>query len=530
MNDEGVGVRSDGRQRICMLLWISLVAALGVVGILVMTPFGSGLFEDSLLYIAGADGILKGHGFSSGIEGTWWAIQSAPPFYSMMLAVLGFFGVDLWAAARWLNAFLMGLNIWLAAYIVLKRTKTPPLAALLVALFLLACWRFAWVHSMVMTEPLFICFVLLGLIILLRYLETPRWLGLAASAGAFGLALATRFFGLPLAAAGGICVLLLSRGPLRRRFAAAAAFSLIAFLPFLLFCIRSKLLPTTGGPVSVSIRYLGFPTSFGHDVLSVLGQLWPSWVQFRPAMALAIVAGWLGFGLLLGLCFIHLLFRRWPTEKRPLLVLGLCVACYTGFYLYTVLFVNWSGSHAFSMRRYMMPLFPLLVIFSSIVISGSLSLHSPKRLWNSLALLVSGLLLMGQFRIGWVCLEVLKRDGQEFAGREWRLSPSIAYVKNLPADVSLFSNYTKLLWFYTGKPARELPYLMDFYTQQIKTDAELAAEIGALRPALETPKTVIVLFNSRWHVESMSLDKLQSYLPLKTMAKLPDGSVFEVQK
>jgi hypothetical protein len=529
MNDEGIDVRNHGRQRTRMLLCISLVAALGVVGILEMTPFGSGLFEDSLLFIAGAEGLLKGHGYSSGIQGTWHPISVAPPLYSICLAASGLLGLDLWAAARWLNACLMGINIWLTAFLLVKRTRAAPVASLLVGLFLLANWHFAWVHSMVMTEPLFICFSLLGLIGLLRYLEKPSWLGLAASAGAFGLALATRFFGLPFVAAGGVGVLFLGRGPWRRRCAAATVFGLIASLPFLLFHIRCKLVKAPVGPSS-PVHYYGFPKSLGHDFISVLAQLWPTWIQFRPAMAIIIAAGWLAFSLLLGFCFFHLLFRRWPTEKRPLLVLGLFVGSYVGFYLFSVLFKGWGGAYRFSIERYMVPLLPLLLILSSIIISDSFALLLRNRLWNSLALLAPGLLLLGQFRIGWVYFQVQRRDGQEFAGREWRLSRTIAYVRHLPDNVSIFSNYSKLLWFYTGRPVRTLPDSLEDPTQRTKTNVELAAEVAPLRPALEASNTVIVVFNSRWQINSMSPNQLQAVVPLKTVTNLLDGSVFELRK
>src|SRR3990172_3099143 len=103
-----------------MRFWLALVALCGgaIILLLVVTRWGIGLSPDSAIYIAGARSLLEGHGISFPLgAGRWQPITAWPPFYSIVLAVLGLPGVDPWIGARFLNAVLLGANAILTALI-----------------------------------------------------------------------------------------------------------------------------------------------------------------------------------------------------------------------------------------------------------------------------------------------------------------------------------------------------------------------------------------------------------------------------
>jgi hypothetical protein len=102
------------QQRWLVSFLLLLIAAVGVGLILYETRIGPGINGDSVHYIMGAENLLLGNGFSrwSG-GGEIRPITGFPPFYSTVLACMGFIGLDLFQVARILNALLFGANIFL---------------------------------------------------------------------------------------------------------------------------------------------------------------------------------------------------------------------------------------------------------------------------------------------------------------------------------------------------------------------------------------------------------------------------------
>src|SRR5881397_2342832 len=97
------------------LLVIGALAVVGVAACLYATQRGVGLLSDSKAYLGVVQNLLNGRGYV-GVSPTG-AIQSVtdwPPLFSVLLAGPGLAGVDLRAAARWLNAGLFGATILLA--------------------------------------------------------------------------------------------------------------------------------------------------------------------------------------------------------------------------------------------------------------------------------------------------------------------------------------------------------------------------------------------------------------------------------
>ena len=87
--------------------WCIFFALLGMAGLLLATRLGIGLSTDSAVYIGAARNLESGRGLTVPFGREIGApLTIAPPLFSAMLAMIGFFGLDPLTGARWLNIFL----------------------------------------------------------------------------------------------------------------------------------------------------------------------------------------------------------------------------------------------------------------------------------------------------------------------------------------------------------------------------------------------------------------------------------------
>src|SRR3990172_2839567 len=122
MSDSSAAV---DRPRAGWILWVGVLALIGIILILAITRFGPGASGDSAYYVMGAQNMIEGNGFSrpSG-GGETKPITGFPPVFSAVLAVLGLAGGDLLQVGRFLNAGLFAVNIFLAGGLVHRYTRS----------------------------------------------------------------------------------------------------------------------------------------------------------------------------------------------------------------------------------------------------------------------------------------------------------------------------------------------------------------------------------------------------------------------
>lgn len=239
-------MRSKRSARVLWIIAILIVALLAVWVMVHYTRTGAGVRGDSVRYVMLARNMLAGKGYSrvSG-GGEIYPETGFAPFLPVVLAGFGAIGADLFAAGRYLNVMLYGLNILLVGALLLRATDSGITAIVGSGLFILAETVFEW-HAWLMSEPLFIFLSLVSIYSIVEFVLDNRisWLYLAAfTAAAAGL---TRYVGISLAAAGGLMILLFSQGSFRRRMTKAVLFGLLAVLPFALWFVRNQNLGVEG--------------------------------------------------------------------------------------------------------------------------------------------------------------------------------------------------------------------------------------------------------------------------------------------
>lgn len=247
------------------MTWTALAAVSAAGALLILlrhANYGVGLDRDAVLYVAAARNLVAGAGLL-----TWDGApyQGAAPLYPLLLAGAGFLGVDVIAAAGYLNAAAFGLTVFTAAAWVKRRVRSQWLAvwagcacALAPALAFLAAFAAA--------EIVFVLFVVVSLSLLDRFLGAGNRSALLLAAAAAAAASLTRYAGVTLVGAGAL-VLLLRRAPaVRRRIAALvrrrpgfARRRRTVLAAALVFAAAYALVPAVFLPladVALSVRYL----------------------------------------------------------------------------------------------------------------------------------------------------------------------------------------------------------------------------------------------------------------------------------
>jgi hypothetical protein len=98
------------------IIWmIILISIAGSIAIVYSTRWGPWAYSDSTEYIVSARTFISGRGLGFyAPSGSFERLSLHPPFYSLLLSAFGLLGIDMLAAARWLNVFLFGATIFLA--------------------------------------------------------------------------------------------------------------------------------------------------------------------------------------------------------------------------------------------------------------------------------------------------------------------------------------------------------------------------------------------------------------------------------
>ena len=192
--------------------WLFLII-LGLIGtcmiLLATRRYSAGVTPDSVLYISVARNIANGSGIT-----TWNSdpLISEPPLYPIILAVVNYvFKIDPLLSARFVNALLFGLIIYLSGLIFKKHLKSSPALVLLGTAFVLVSRTLVDVFLQTWTEPLFICFVLLTLLFYERYIEKRNTTSLVLLSLSTSLASLTRYMGIVLILTGIVYILFFNR-------------------------------------------------------------------------------------------------------------------------------------------------------------------------------------------------------------------------------------------------------------------------------------------------------------------------------
>jgi len=494
--------------RLASLLILFLLAVAGTFLVLQATPQGLGLFDDSIAYVAGARSMLAGDGYREAWLASNGPTTHFPPGFSSVLAFFGLFGLDPLRGTRFVNALLFGLNTGLLGILVWR--MTPSLTAGLVAAALfVSSGDMLQVHVVAMSEPLFIFLSLLAFWNFDLYFERPpssvgrgiagEWWWLVFAAAFTGMAYLTRYAGLALVATFIVAICIL-RTSWRKRLTSIGIY-LAGFLPFALgWAIRNSIVadnvtnrafawhPITAENISIGVR------TFSEFFIPIETLRREMIKQTGIVEAMIVIA--------LGAVLVWTMYKAWKYISKPRQASALArggkesrevISFTTGLYVFAYLASIVASMFMFDAAtkfrlRILSPVFVGLLI-----LLVALGIWMRKNYRPLVAVALVAVLSLSVYRqINTFAL--WSQGGMGYASFQWYDSEAMAYLRELPADIKIYTNEPAAVYLYVGRGAKVLPARYDSATLQAHSGFDEG--IANLHDEINSGQAVIALFDS----------------------------------
>ncbi len=445
-----------GSIRIATLI---LVGLLGCVMVAYNTRRGAAVYGDSIVYIQGAKNLLAGNGYATLLgRGEVEKITGFPPMTSVALALTNLGLGDMASTGRWLNVILLGLNVFLAGWIVLRYTRSL-VAAVFAELLVVANLPILLAHTAVMSEGLFILLVLLAVLSLAEALDRgSRWL-LVLSGLLTALSTLTRYVGLIVIPVAGLGILFFGPKGLRPKLRDLLIFAAASLVPVALWILRNQMAADNAVNRQIGLHLMSdvMRGSLIDQVLSwfYLTKLGLPWRIRVPLFVLlySLIMGW--FVVKDGW-----FFRRVEPGARPLRSLPYLLAILLPVYVFaiwansSILDPNTSGG---AIQRYLTPVFVSTMVLA-VCVAGRLA-EGPRNRWPAtiLAALI-GIGLIGSF--GAETRSYLFRAddlGYGFTDNVRYWPGEVRALKGLDPDRPIVTNDVQLIYALCGRYAYPLP-------------------------------------------------------------------------
>lgn len=435
---------------------LGLIAALGTFLVLYATPQGLGLSDDSIAYIAGARSILNGEGYREAWLASNGPVTHFPPGFSSILALIGLSGLDPLRGTRFVNSLLFGANIFLTGLIAWRMTQSK-IAGIVSATLLLVNYSLFRVHSVAMSEPLYIFFTLASFLTFYFYFQykQKRWLILTGCL--VGMAYLTRYAGLALFSTF-LVTLILLKETWQRRLSRSAIF-IASTIPWILaWSIRNRLL--TDNATNRTLIYHPITTE-NIDILfyniSIFLMPIETWQRFfiRTAPLLSIITSVIVVPLLIWL--VNKALRKFlkPQTETPELLSFVSTLYIFGYLSSVILSMTFFDASTKFQLRILSPVYiSLLIIF----------VYFLHWLWNKQKHITIFIIICA-FSLSVYGMNdtvaQLHRGGQGYASFQWYDSEAMDFLSALPKDTRIYTNQPGAVYLYTDRPSYVLPDLID---------------------------------------------------------------------
>jgi len=433
--------------------------------VLYATRGGIGVQNDSAFYIAVARSLAEGHGLGLTRPTIGFEFFSIfPPLYSLCLAGLDATGLEILAAARWMNALLFGLTIAMAGGFFLWKWKAP-LAGCLVAVLLAFSPSMIAAHVWILSEPFYYFLATVSLLALVIHLTGSGWKWLVLSAVAAALAALDRYAGLALAACGLVILFLQTGVNLRLRLKQTAVFGLVSLLPTAIWLGIARVFSG-----SVAGRALLSPADAGTKIAGILSSLKSTLITWVPFSAdLPFISDphhykpfWIAL-ILLGLALAYWtirILRKTGSDKTAIqqsvdLLRVFLVFMVSHMLVFAGASLFLSESPSAGDRNFAPLLFSAFFILGAVFFIYIRNYRENNKI-EIMICVVSGLLVVFNLAQGVRSVAGYSPDGLGYNTVDARRSPIYQAIRDLPADLLIVCNDPNIVLFHTGRAAYPL--------------------------------------------------------------------------
>lgn len=537
-------------------LFFLILILVGIAGfvliIITSSQAGAGLTPDSVAYIAAARNILNNNGVTVlyNSDGTvplnLWAPMNpdeikhvilTPPLFPFFLAFTGIFGLDILEGARYLNAFLFGLNIYLFGFLI-KRMTGSSLFSILASLFFFVSTNVIFVHHNVWSEPLFITFFIVGSLFLIEYLVDLQNKRLYLSAFFYSLAILTRYAAIILVIIGVLVILFFNNEKINKRIIKSSVFVLISCFPLVIWYARLKLLDSGS-----SIRRLIFYPINIKEIQMMMDNITKWVLPGRIPLNTRVII----FGILIVVFLIIALLINNKIKNRKniynsnlnkskslvkateffLITIGVYVLAY--ILIRYILDANFD----FYDNRHLIPIFMslfILIILSSKIFINLINKIKFKRLVLSV-ISVLFFIFIGFYAYyfyqdpGNIHRFPSLRSGIGYSRPDWRRSETIDELKKFSEDTVIYTNEPNAVYILANRASYMIPVKIDIYSRDLNNKYEL--QIQDMVKELKQNKGILVMFKTGLGFLPTE-NELKNQIQLDILRSYSDGTIYKI--
>jgi hypothetical protein len=516
---------SPTRNPALILLILATVSAAGLARWCMAS--GVGISPDSVIYLSAADSMLAGHGLRpiafhlTPTIAIGKPLVSFPPTYPLLLSLSGILSTDRLNGARWLHSVLFAANICLVAMIVSLATARSVWAMLCAILLFLSSSSLLELHTMAWSEPPFILFLLLALLLLMLHIRSPNYLFLVGSSLAASLALTTRYAGVTILGPMIFTVLLVGNKPLRGRVRDGLILVGIGTFPLAVWLLRNVVEADSATNRSMAIHPIGIS-----DLNNIASSLLVFWVPFTGHAYLKTLLLFMCGSLVLAgiVSALRDRSRRERSEKMSAAAQMLAAFFVTTYLLFLVAHNSLINPAADLTGRVLSPVYVFGIILVISVMHKLSRFENRTKLWWGFLLVSFALVSVNIAHAASFALE-RHGNGRGYTSREWTRSESIEYVRRLSGSTAIYSNGIDVTHFLANKEALRIPAKVD--PTNGKKNSEFERDMYTLRNEVIQNRAVVVYLDKitwRWYLPTK--DELENIYKLPVLIRLNDGVIY----
>lgn len=487
------------------------------------TPAGAGLANDSAAYIGGARSILAGKGYVDiWLDSSLEPITHYPPLLSIVLSVIGFFGIDPLRSVRILNIVVFGCNTALITLLGFQISQSKAIALWVGGIFLLNS-ALIRVSLFAMSEPLFFFFCSITLLCFFLAFRSIRSNYYYLSSGiAMGLAFLTRYSGLALAPALGI-MLLLQPIKLAQKIKNISLTFVPPILLAAIWFLRNRLTSDT-----ITNRSLEYHPITLDAIITGSYNLSRIFLPidlirqpiYKNGLWDLLLLGTLGVLLFYTARFVIINARSQATEpNKKVTTLFLALFSYIAAVLFSISFFDHST------RLIDRILAPAVLFFVLIVayLLANFRTKTGKRLISVAMLITLAISLYGANE----AMKEFSTEGQGYASWKWHDSTVLSKIRDLPADVAIYTNAPPAVYLVTGRASRVLPTRTDPVSDLVRPG--YSRDMDEMMLNITEGKAVLALFNTNELDTSDEAESLKTMISqLVPLEKTGDAALYGV--
>lgn len=475
--------------------------------------WGIGVSPDSITYLDAGNSFYEQLTLTARGD----TLTHYPPLYPILLAGTRLGTDDILTGARWLNILLLGGNVILVYWALLRVTSAQHWSLLGTTLFLAVSSSIS-VHLWAWTEPLFIFLTLATLLSWDLYLLRHDTMFLLGSAVLVSLATLTRYAGLFLVPAVVVTLLLDHRVHMRKKLVASSIFAFIGLLPVSVWLISTLLTGDGVANRTIALHVIGIERiEQGFRTIS----RW--FIPDRVAMLLnkaGVLELMTGIGIV-GLMYVALQGPGINQVRRRSFLLAIFSASLCAYVLFLLISISTFDAHTPLDSRILAPLIPFLVAFGVSIIQRCQGLGKTLRLVLYLALVAIFLVNIWETKSTILSTHA---TGLGYTGQNWASSELIGAVNGYSHDIPVYTNGNDVIYFYTGRVIQRIP--AKYNPTSMQENMQYLEEMTEMSHVLGRGGGILIYFSGIRRQYLPSENELKEVLSLEEIYRTEEGAIY----